>query len=136
MARRLIAMGLCAALPVGAWAAPLVHVHPDLHHDDHRAAAVHAHFGGHHHGVSGFSRTADQQAVESHDDPEQTTRLQIFVAVASAPFMPPALPPSRFALGPEPGSVMRRPPDMVRSHGPPRLRIGPSRAPPALSVLI
>jgi hypothetical protein len=149
VARRLIAAGLCAALQIGAWCAPLVHAHLDDHHDDHHdAAAIHAHVGGHPQGpakaghhvhtdvASGFSLTKDEPAVGASDGPEQTTRLQIFVAVAAAAFVTPALPPARFTLPPALESGTRRPPELVRSHGPPDLGRTGSRAPPALSVLI
>jgi len=143
VARRLIAAGLCAALQVGAWCAPLVHAHLDDHHDDHHdAPAVHAHFGGHPQGpdsighhvrgyvASGVRGTTDQPAIGSQDEPEQTTRLQIFVAVAAAAFATPALPPARFTLPPALASGPRRLPDLVRSHGPPDLGRAESRAPP------
>jgi len=164
VARRLIAAGLCAALQVGAWCAPLVHAHLDDHHDDHHdAAAIHAHLGGHPHGpaeaghhaleyaghharqyghharqyvVSGFSRTKDQPVVGASDGSEQATRFQIFVAVAAAAFVTPALPPARFTLPPALESGTRRPPELVRSHGPPARGRAGSRAPPAPSVLI
>lgn len=143
--RRLVAAGLCAALQVGAFTAPLVHAHLDDHHDDHHdAAAVHAHFDGHapgpatagHHVpryvASGFSRN-NQPAVRAHDDAEEITRLQIFIAETPVPSVTPALPPARFAPAPEPGSVMRRGPDVVRSHGPPRSGVTTPRAPPTPS---
>jgi hypothetical protein len=147
--RRLVAAGLCAALQVGAFTAPLVHAHLDDHHDDHHdAAAVHAHFAGHARGpataghhvhayvyvASGFSRTNDQPALGAHDDAEEITRLQIFIAETPVPSVTPALPPARFAPAPEPVSVMRRRPDVVRSHGPPRSGPTSPRAPPAPSV--
>jgi hypothetical protein len=145
--RRLAAAGLCVALQVGAFTAPLVHAHLDDHHDDHHdAPAVHAHFAGHARGpataghhvpayvASGFSRTTDQPAVEPHDESEQITRLQIFIAETPVPSVTPAVPPARFALTPEPGSVMRRRLDVVRSHGPPRSGVTTPRAPPTPSV--
>lgn len=142
--RRLIAAGLCAALQVGAWRAPLVHAHLDDHHDDHHdAAAIHAHFGGHGGEHHGMRRVETDPAYAVHDvasvgepEPEQTTRLQIFVAVAAAASLTPALPPARFTLPPALESGSRRPPELVRSHGPPSLGRTGSRAPPAPSVLI
>ena len=142
--RRLTVAGLCVALQVGALCAPLVHAHLDDHHGGHHEApAVHAHVGGHPQGpaeaghhvhgyvASGLSRTRDQPAIESQGGSEQTTRLQVFVAVASGVFAVPALPPTRFTLPPAFESVMRRLPDVVRSHGPPDLGPAASRAPPA-----
>jgi len=145
--RRLAAAGLCAALQVGAFQAPLVHGHFDEDHDHHhQMRAVHAHFNGHargpaeaeHHAseyvASGFSRTKDTLAITSLGGAEQATRLQIFVAVSAAACVAPALPPSRFVLAPAPQSAMRRPPEVVRSHGPPVWRATPPRAPPSFSV--
>jgi len=145
----MMAAGLCVALQVGAWRAPLVHAHlDDQHHDHHAAAAVHAHFGGHPRGpadaghatseyvASGFSRTIDRPILGSDDDSEQTTRLQAFVAVAGAVFATPALPPAPFALPVPIESATRRLPDLVRSHGPPGVDRPAPRAPPTASVLI
>jgi len=138
VARRLIAAGLCAALPVGAWCAPLVHAHLDDHNGDHHdAPAVHAHFAGH---PAGHHDTAQSGAdvstnIGDHES-EQTTRLQIFVAVEAAPFAAPTLPPARFTPPPVLESGPHRPPELVRSHGPPDLGRAESRAPPAPSVLI
>lgn len=146
--RRLLAVGLPVVLQVGALWAPHVHAHLDAHHDDHHdAATVHAHVAGHrahgpadagHHTpeyvASGGSRT--RFVMTSDDEPEQTTRLQIFVAVTAVAVASPALPPARFGLAPPPDSEMRQPPDVVRSHGPPGDRLTESRAPPLPSVLI
>ena len=139
------------ALQVGAFTAPLLHAHPDDDHGDHHSAsAVHAHFGGHPHGpanaghhdyqredsdvASGLRRTADYPVVALRDEPERTTRVQIFVAVEASAFTIPALPRARFILAPAPESMMRRRPDVVRSHGPPAARAASPRAPPAPSV--
>ncbi|MBI2186579.1 MAG: hypothetical protein HYU37_05570 [Acidobacteria bacterium] len=145
---QLAAVVLCLALPVGALYAPLVHAHFDGHHQDHhQPGAVHAHFGGHaaaHH--PSHSRERGGSAVERGvpgartvragvtDEPEQTTRLQIFVAVEAGAFTPPSLPPARFTLAPVPASIMRQPPHEVRSHGPPAARLLSPRAPPLPAV--
>jgi len=128
--RRLTAAGLCIALQVGALCAPLVHAHLDDHHADHHdVPVVHAHAGGHPQGPA-----RDQPAIGPEDGSEQTTRLQVFVAVAPGVFAVPALPPARFTLRPALESAMRRLPELVRSHGPPPAHAVAPRAPPSLTV--
>lgn len=72
----------------------------------------------------------------AEQEPEQATRLQIFVAVAASALTIPSLPPARFTLPPVLESGPHRPPELVRSHGPPALGPAASRAPPTPSVLI
>ncbi|MBI4888794.1 MAG: hypothetical protein HY824_16975 [Acidobacteria bacterium] len=127
MLRRLIALGLTAAIQVGALYAPLVHAHlDDDHHGSHR---VHAHASGHvtvhHHDAPGTT------AVTPAEDADHVTQLQVFVAVHSDVFADPALPPARFSPPAVLDSLMRRPPEVVRSHGPPDGGPSGSRAPPA-----
>lgn len=124
------------ALQVGALNASLVHAHLDDHQNGHHdAPAVHAHFSGHSAGHHDIAQSgADGSTVIVDHDSEQTTRLQIFVAVETAALSTPVLPPARFTLTPPPESVMRRRPDVVRSHGPPPSRVSTARAPPTPSV--
>ena len=127
--RGVIAAGLCVAIQVAALCAPLVHAHLDDHDGDHHAAAlVHAHVGGHH---SRHHESAATPVVVSEDDPEDATRLQIFVAVQAAAFTDPVLPPARFTFPQTLESNVARPPEVVRSHGPPESRPRASRAPPS-----
>jgi hypothetical protein len=124
------------ALQVGALNATLVHAHLDDHHNGHHdAPAVHAHFSGHpagHHDIA--QSGADGSTVIVDHESEQTTRLQIFIAVEAAALTTPALPPARFTLASAPQSLMRQRPDVVRSHGPPPSRVSTPRAPPTPSV--
>lgn len=127
--RTLTAVGLSVAIPLGALCAPLVHAHVDDQHADHHAAnRVHAHLGGH--DVDHHVSLAGELAIEPDQDPEHITRLQVFVAVyAAAPsFL--ALPRARYTLPAPLESVMRRPPSVVHSHGPPSASSAGSRAPP------
>jgi hypothetical protein len=54
----------------------------------------------------------------------------VFLAVHAASVVEPSLPPDGFAVPPIHESVMRRAPDVVRSHGPPVGGPTESRAPP------
>ena len=133
--RGVIAAGLCVAIQVAALCAPLVHAHLDDHDGDHHGAArVHAHVSGHH--VGRYEAADPTPAVHPGDDPEEATRLQVFVAVQAAAFADPAPPPARFVLSPALESNVRRPPEVVRSHGPPERSPADSRAPPAFLFLI
>ena len=152
--RTLTAVELSVAIPLGALCAPLVHAHPDNHHADHHGAnRIHAHLGGHrptpeaparprrsasaeagdldHHPLHQHDLTGGTPAIEQDADAEQITRLQVFVAVYADAFTPPALPNARFILPTPPESAMRRPPEVVHSHGPPYASSTGPRAPPA-----
>lgn len=133
--RRLFAVTLCVAVPIGALCAPLVHAHLDDHHDGHHAGhhdanRVHAHLDGHE--VDRHVSSEEALAVEPGADPEHVTRLQVFVAVHAAAPIAPALPQARYTLPAPLESIMRRPPAVVHSHGPPGASSTGSRAPPAL----
>jgi hypothetical protein len=147
--RRLLAVGLSVAVPMGALCAPLVHAHLDDHHGGHHDAnRVHAHLAGHppapeapagprrsasaeagvdHHVVS----AGHELAVEPDADPEDVTRVQVFLAVHAAAPTSPALPQARYSLPAPLESVMRRPPVAGHSHDPPAASSTGPRAPPA-----
>lgn len=134
--RTLAAVGLSVALPLGALCAPLLHAHLDDHHADHHDAnRVHAHLGGHdvdHHDASSEEQIAEGRPEVAPDaDPEGVTRLQVFVAVHPGTPAAPALPLARYTLPAPLESIMRRPPVVVHSHGPPSVSSAGSRAPPA-----
>lgn len=128
--RRLLAVCLSVAVPIGALCAPLVHAHLDDHHGDHHDAnRVHAHLGGH--DVDRHVSPGHELAIEPDADPEHVTRLQVFVAVHAAAPASPALPQTRYTLPAPLESVMRRPPAVVHSHDPPATSSAGPRAPPA-----
>lgn len=129
--RRLLAVGLSVAVPMGALCAPLVHAHLDDHHGGHHDAnRVHAHLGGHdvdHHVVS----AGRELAIEPDADREDVTGVQVFLAVHAAAPASPALPQARYSLPARLESVMRRPPAVAHSHDPPGASSAGPRAPPA-----
>lgn len=132
MIRGVIVAALCVALQVGALWGALFHAHLDDHHPDHHdGPRIHAHFSGH---IEHHHAPATPSLVTV--DTERVTTFDVFVAVHAATVTAPALPPGRFALPIILESVMRQPPDVVRSHGPPPASPAGSRAPPSLSVLI
>ena len=134
MGRRLLAISLTIALQAGALTAPLVHAHLDDHHDDHHAAGpVHAHLDGHaleHQALSGMP------AIHAEESPWSVVHIPLFVAEHADVWLEPALPQAPFLFVDAGESLMRQPPDVVRSHGPPSVRPSSSRAPPVSSVLI
>ena len=145
--RRFLAVSLALAIPIGALCAPLVHVHPDDHHDGHHAAArVHAHLSGHnldnherehHHGSAldpddDHDNPSNPVAVEPEGDPEQVSRVSFFVAVQVGDLIPDGLQPMGFTLPVPLESVMRRPPAVSHAHDPPVVFRSSPRAPPAL----
>jgi len=139
--RRLLAVSLAIAVPVGALCAPLVHAHPDDHHDGHHGASrVHSHLAAH--GIDHTGPTAHDIdhhhvrlgafEIEAGAGTELVTRVQFFVADQPNDLIPIGLLPLGFALPAPLESVMRRPPVVSHSHDPPLARSGPSRAPPAI----
>ena len=139
MPRKLIALTLTLAMPVASVCAPLVHAHLDDHVHGHR---IHAHLSGHasHHEHAKDRHHADKHhpmaapVVASDDSSERATSVPLFVAVQKDLLLQPVLPRATFAIAAPLRSVLRRPPDDVRSHGPPPVRFGPSRAPPFLAA--
>jgi hypothetical protein len=127
----MVALSSAVALQLAALGAPLLHAHLDDHdHQGHHGAArVHAHLGGHGHVHASTDR--DHPAVTEGEDAERATGLQLFVAVEPAPFLIPALPPSRYALPAPLESIMRRPPAVAHSNDPPSAASCPPRAPPS-----
>ncbi|MBI4266721.1 MAG: hypothetical protein HY657_20330, partial [Acidobacteria bacterium] len=84
MLRKLIAIGLSAALQAAAVGAPLVHAHPDDHATGHHAAgAVHAHAAAHPLATRSGAR---HRSLEDADH-ERAVYLPLFVAV-TAPLVP------------------------------------------------
>lgn len=139
--RRLVAISLSLAVPIGALCAPLVHAHPDDHHDGHHGASrVHSHLAAH--GIDHLGRTRHDidhhhirpgaLEIESEADPELVTRVQFFVADQPDELIAVGLQPLGFTLPSPLESVMRRPPAVSHGHDPPLARSGPSRAPPAI----
>ena len=127
---RLLAVCLCVAVPIGALCAPLVHAHVDDHHAGHHDAnRVHAHLSGH--DVDRHVSSGGDLAIGPDVDPEHITRLQIFVAIHAAAPLSVALAHARYTLPTPLESIMRRPPAVVHSHGPPGASFAGSRAPPA-----
>lgn len=115
---KLLAACLCVALPIGALCAPFLHAHLDDHHGDHHEAArVHAHLGGHE--AQRHAASQAELAIGSGSEPEDVTRLQVFVAVHPVVPASPALSPARYTLPAPLESIMRRPLTVVHSHGPP-----------------
>jgi hypothetical protein len=146
--RRVLALALAACVPLGALCAPLVHAHADDHHDPHHdGSRVHAHLGGHgsaRHQVRHDDHDTDHHVAASLDEHhsrlaeieetgarEDVVRLQFFVAVDAHAFVAAGLQQGTYRLPPPLESVMRRPPIVVRSHGPPDRSPSASRAPPA-----
>jgi len=91
--RRLLAVCLSVAVPIGALCAPLVHAHLDDHHGGHHQAnRVHAHLGGHdlddHHASSeqGLAMLGLMQQLTFHsaslrwDDSSLTNKAIDYVA--------------------------------------------------------
>jgi len=139
--RRLLAVSLAITVPVGALCAPLVHAHPDDHHDGyHGASRVHSHLAAH--GIGHAGRTGHDidhrhvrpgaSEIEHGADTELVTRVQFFVADQPNDLIPIGLQPLGFTLAAPLESVMRRPPVVSHGHDPPLARSGPSRAPPAI----
>jgi len=155
--RRLLAVSLSLAVPIGALCSPLVHVHPDDQHDDHHASGrVHAHLSGHnlddhardhhgdhdndHHGGDHESDHHDS-AIDDHDtravvvepeaNPEQVSRATFFVAVQVDDLIPAGLQSLGFTLPAPLESIMRRPPAVSHAHDPPPVSPSSPRAPPA-----
>jgi hypothetical protein len=130
--RRLLAIGVAVALQAGALTSPLVHAHLDDHHDDHHdASRVHAHVGGHVGGHAGGHREdAGGTTVHEAEAPERIVALALFVATYADAGIEPAVAPALFRVAPSTESLMRRPPEVVRSHGPPPPASSAPRAPP------
>ena len=134
MGRRLLALGLAVALQAGAVTSPLVHAHlDDHHHGHHDAGRVHAHVDGH-----AIEHHADPHtsAIHGEESPWSVVHVPFFVAAHADVSLEPALPHAPFIFADAGESLMRQPPDVVRSHGPPAARPSAPRAPPRSSVLI
>ena len=136
MGRRLLVFGLCLAIQTVAVSAPLVHAHLDDHHDDHHASGrIHAHFESHGHGGD-HARPLSGPAIHEEEDGERVISVPLFVAAHNDVSIEFAIAQAPFTVTPDVASVMRRPPQEVRSHGPPPSPASSPRAPPAFSVLI
>ncbi len=135
MLRTLVVIGLSAALQAGALSAPLLHAHLDGHDDDHHGAArVHAHAAAH--GSAHRHAPPGAAAIEESEDAGTVARFQLFVAVHPGAPDTPALPRAEFPVAAGAASVLPRPPEQVRVHGPPPVDRSTPRAPPARPVLI
>jgi hypothetical protein len=125
--RKVIAIGLSAAVQAAALGAPLVHAHLGGHESDHDDATstVHAHLSAHapSHYSSG-SNLVDAAA-------ERTVYLQMFVAVSASSFhVSPALVSSFELIVPAPAPP-REALHVVYGHDPPITGSRSTRAPPA-----
>ena len=147
---RCLAAVLSVVLPLGALCAPLVHAHPDDHHDGHHGASrVHAHLSGHdvavhdtaddhrdphdadHYDLDDHGLGSGALAVEAEGDPEAVASVQYFVAVQVDDLTLAGLQPLGLTLPTPLASVMRRPPVISHSHDPPLRSASGPRAPPA-----
>ena len=132
--RRLIAIGLSAAVHAAALSAPLVHAHVGGHESDphHGRGALHAHLPGHPSHAASHPHRASPRSL-ADNDAERTVYLQLFVAVGAASFeLPPAVASSYelpVPIAPSPRDLLR----VVHGLDPPAGRSLSSRAPPLLS---
>jgi hypothetical protein len=134
--RRLLAFGLTVAIQAAAVSAPLVHAHLDDHHaDHHRANGIHAHLHGHD-APHSHPQPDQRVAIHAEEARERAVTMPLFVAVHVDAAIEPALAESRFDIPAAADSLMRRPPEDLRSHGPPLSAALSPRAPPVFSVLI
>lgn len=125
--RKLVAIGLSVALPVGALCAPLVHAHRSDHDSSHHAAdVIHAHVSGH-----AAAPTVAHSLSLDEPEGERAVYLQLFVAVPAASFDVPLA----VATSVEPGAPAEAPArhslHVVHGHDPPFIRFLTARAPPA-----
>ncbi|MBI4263661.1 MAG: hypothetical protein HY657_04755 [Acidobacteria bacterium] len=131
MLRKLIAIGLSAALQAAAVGAPLVHAHPDDHATEHHGVSVvHAHVAGHARlAHSRQSHPAHRSLADA--DHEQAFYLPLFVAVAPplVPFVAAIVTSVDLPVPAE--SVAHRSVRVVHGHDPPTIGSLPSRAPPS-----
>lgn len=138
MLRKLIAIGLSAALQAAAVGAPLVHAHPDDHATEHHGVGVvHAHVAGHARVQSGPRAQgsgpgcgySNRRALDDADH-ERAVYLPLFVAVAAplVPFAAAVVAAVEFPASAE--SVAHRSVFVVHGHDPPPRPSLPSRAPP------
>ena len=133
MGRGLLAIGLIGALQAAALSAPLVHAHLGEHHDPHHAAArIHAHVDGHR--MHEHSPDSQTLAMQGEDSEGRVLQVPIYLAVHVDTTLEPAVAVASFDAVASSESVMHRPPQVVRSHGPPAIPSLNPRAPPAYSV--
>ena len=140
MGRRLLALSLSAALPVGAICAPLLHAHADDHHDIHHLGIrIHAHLGGHgpkkhadDHSHEGLNRHASPGGSAFEDDSglEQVTSVQLFVASQTDTVKAARPEPLGVALLIPSESVLHLSLRVSHGHDPPFVSRLSSRAPP------
>ena len=133
--RRLTAVGLSVAIPLGALSAPLVHAHLDeLDTDHHRAHEIHAHVTGHSSLPTALPTTLPTTTAGPHlddHDAERAVSLQLFVAVAQTSFDVPAAVVASSQLGTPAEAPARHSLRIVHGHDPPFVGSLTSRAPPA-----
>jgi len=127
--RKLIAVGLAAAVQAAALGAPLVHAHLGGHDSDHHHGhqAVHAHLSGH----SWSHQNHGNRPTIDDNDGERTVYLQLFVALDVAAFQLPPAVVSSFDLTVPVAAAPRAVLHVVHGHDPPSGRSLSSRAPPA-----
>ena len=127
--RRIAAACLVFVLPLGAAAAPLLHVHLDDDHggDHHEGRALHGHLSEHQHAAPRSDAT--RHLEEPGDD--RTLTPNLFVAMAVHGFELPAIPVERMRLAPTPERAARQVLQVTHGHDPPPLTSLAPRAPPS-----
>jgi hypothetical protein len=122
------AAALALLVPMGAAAAPMLHVHlDDYDTDHHHGRALHGHLAGHEHHAPAAAATA---RLESHDD-GRTLTPSLFVAVTPASFTLPAIVPERFVVAPPTVRAAHLLLQVTHGHDPPLAAAIAPRAPPA-----
>jgi hypothetical protein len=123
--RRLVALALTLAVPVGALCAPFLHAHVEEDAEHHEAASIHAHFSGH-----APAREAHDGVTIDHPDHDRPIYLQVFVAMQAGPFEIPAVAQAPFDIPTPPERTARPPVEVTHGHDPPGTPSTGPRAPP------
>ena len=118
---------LALVMPLVAFSAPLLHVHPDEHATDHhQGGTVHAHFHSHEQAPAG--------PVVDHEDTDRAIQAQVFVAVTPDPPEAPAAPAHSFVVVVAQDAARGRSPQVTHGHDPPILASHGPRPPPAFHL--
>jgi hypothetical protein len=114
-------------------ASPLVHAHPDDHHDDHEhGSAVHAHLGGHDHTDGG----ASEGGPSFEQEHERAVYLPLFISEPLTAFDLPAAAPHGFVLAAPDEATGHSSVAVSHGHDPPLVSSTPPRAPPVFPAFI
>lgn len=129
VARKAIASGTAALVPVGALCALFVHAHLDDHATGHHYGhEIHAHAVEH---SAPPARYGTGPVLDHDDDAERAVAMQVFVAVSPAVPLATALPAAPFVVLALWTPAPRPMPQVTHGHDPPLLgRLAP-RPPPA-----